>query len=289
MKKIIALIMAAIMALSLIACAPATEDNKSEYKVAMVTDYGDITDQSFNQTTWEAVVAFGQEHNIETKYYKPTTNDTASRVASVELAIADGYNVIVLPGYAFGATIAEVSGEYPEVKFIALDVAKGDLLEGGVPLKGEQYDYNPDAWDLSKYEEIVFCGYGEPTERLNDLLEVAKHIRSKSSIKIRINTNGLADLIWKESTAPKLEGLIDTVSVSLNATNKDEYLKVVRPKFGIESYDAMLKFTKDCTKYVPSVVMTVVDIVTSPEEQELCKKICESVGATLRVRPYIKE
>ena len=159
MKKIIALILAAIMALSLIACAPATEDNKSEYKVAMVTDYGDITDQSFNQTTWEAVVAFGQEHNIETKYYKPTTNDTASRVASVELAIADGYNVIVLPGYAFGATIAEVSGEYPEVKFIALDVAKGDLLEGGVPLKGEQYDYNPDAWDLSKYVhmENVYC------------------------------------------------------------------------------------------------------------------------------------
>ena len=83
--------------------------------------------------------------------------------------------------------------------------------------------------------------------------------------------------------------LIDTVSVSLNATNKDEYLKVVRPKFGIDSYDAMLKFTKDCTKYVPSVVMTVVDIVTSPEEQELCRKICESVGAALRVRPYIKE
>ena len=159
MKKIIALILAAIMALSLIACAPATEDNKSEYKVAMVTDYGDITDQSFNQTTWEAVVAFGQEHNIETKYYKPTTNDTSSRVASVELAIADGYNVIVLPGYAFGATIAEVSGDYPDVKFIALDVAKGDLLEGGVPLKGEQYDYNPDAWDLSKYVHMnnVYC------------------------------------------------------------------------------------------------------------------------------------
>ena len=130
-----------------------------------------------------------------------------------------------------------------------------------------------DTWDLSKYEEIVFCGYGEPTERLNDLLEVAKHIRSKSSIKIRINTNGLADLIWNESTAPKLEGLIDTVSVSLNAPNKDEYLKVVRPKFGIDSYDAMLKFTKDCTKYVPSVVMTVVDIVTSPKEHELCRKI----------------
>ena len=143
-----------------------------------------------------------------------------------------------------------------------------------------------DTWDLSKYNEIVFCGYGEPTERLYDLLEVAKYIKSKSDIKIRINTNGLADLIWNEKTASKLEGLIDTVSVSLNATNKEEYLKVVRPKFGIDSYDAMLNFTKDCSKYVPNVVMTVVDVVTSKEEQELCRTICESVGAVLRVRPY---
>lgn len=145
---------------------------------------------------------------------------------------------------------------------------------------------NIDTWDLSQYKEIVFCGYGEPTERLDDLLEVAKYIKSKSDIKIRINTNGLADLIWNEPTAPKLQGLIDTVSISLNATNKEEYLKIVRPKFGIESYEAMLKFTKECTKYVPSVVMTVVDIVVSKEEQEICRKICESVGATLRIRPY---
>ncbi len=143
-----------------------------------------------------------------------------------------------------------------------------------------------DEWDLSKYSEVVFCGYGEPTERLPELLEVAKYIKSKSDISIRINTNGLADLIWKEKTASKLEGLIDSVSVSLNATNKDEYLKVVRPGFGIESFDAMLSFTKDCTKYVPNVMMTVVDVVTSKEEQEVCRKICESVGAKLRVRPY---
>ena len=143
-----------------------------------------------------------------------------------------------------------------------------------------------DAWDLTQYSEVVFCGYGEPTERLDDLLKVAAYIKSKSNIQIRINTNGLADLIWNEKTAPKLNGLIDAVSISLNATNKEDYLKIVRPKFGIDSYDAMLKFTKDCTDFVPSVVMTVVDIVTSKEEQELCRKICESVGATLRIRPY---
>lgn len=153
------------------------------------------------------------------------------------------------------------------------------------PTVGEVCD-SIDSWDLTQYNEIVFCGYGEPTERFDDLLKVAAHIKSKSNIKIRINTNGLADLIWNEKTAPKMKGLIDTVSISLNATNKEDYFKIVRPKFGIDSYDAMLRFTKDCTDYVPNVVMTVVDVVTSKEEQETCRKICKSVGATLRIRPY---
>ncbi|MBQ6627143.1 MAG: TIGR04100 family radical SAM protein [Ruminococcus sp.] len=145
-----------------------------------------------------------------------------------------------------------------------------------------------DTWDLTIYDEIIFCGYGEPTERLYDILEVAKYIKSKSNIRIRINTNGLADLIWNKSTAPDLKGIIDEVSISLNATNKEDYLEVVKPKFGIESYDAMLKFTKECTQYVSSVMMTVVDTVTSKEDQEKCREICESVGATFRVRPYSK-
>lgn len=143
-----------------------------------------------------------------------------------------------------------------------------------------------DKWDLSKYSEIVFCGYGEPTMRLDDLLKVAAYIKSKSNIPLRINTNGLGDMIAGEKVAHKLEGLIDTVSVSLNATNKEDYFKLVRPKFGIDSYDAMLSFTKECTKYVPNVIMTVVDEVTSKEEQEKCREICESIGAKLRVRPY---
>ena len=143
-----------------------------------------------------------------------------------------------------------------------------------------------DKWELSEYSEVVFCGYGEPTERLDDILAVAKYIKSKSNIKIRINTNGLSDLIHGEPTAKRLAGLIDSVSVSLNATNKDDYLKVVRPKFGIESYDAMLAFTKDATKYVPEVVMTVVDVVTSKEEQDKSLAICDSLGAKLRIRPY---
>ena len=166
MKKILALLLALVMVLSLAACGGKTEEAAeapataaSEYKVAMVTDYGDITDQSFNQTTWEAVIEFGETNGVEYKYYKPTSNDTAGRVASVELAIAEGYNVIVMPGYAFGGTIAEVSGEYPDIKFIALDVAAGDLLETAVALKGEQYDYNPDNWNLNDYVYMdnVYC------------------------------------------------------------------------------------------------------------------------------------
>ena len=138
MKKILTLLLVLVMALSLVACGGSeTAETKAagenaaaetaEYKVAMVTDYGDITDQSFNQTTWEAVVKFGQDNGVETKYYKPTSNDTAGRVASVELAIAEGHNVIVMPGFAFAATIAEVQDVYTDVKFIALDVSEYDI------------------------------------------------------------------------------------------------------------------------------------------------------------------
>ena len=142
------------------------------------------------------------------------------------------------------------------------------------------------AWDLERMDEVVFCGYGEPTERLKDLLEVAAWLKENYKIPIRINTNGLADLIWGEPTARWLEGKIDAVSVSLNAIDAEEYLRLTRSKFGIGSFDAMLKFTKDCTSYVPRVMMTVVDQVTTPEEQQSAQKICESLGAALRVRPF---
>jgi len=146
MKKLTALLLAVVMMLGMVSIASA-----EDAKIAMVTDYGDITDQSFNQTTWEAVVKFGTDNNVEYKYYKPDTNDTAGRVAKVEQAIDEGYNVIVMPGYAFGGTIAEISGEYEDVKFIALDVGAGDLLETAVALKSQTYDYNPDNWNLNDY------------------------------------------------------------------------------------------------------------------------------------------
>ena len=169
MKKFLAMILALVMALSLVACGGNTnpDDNQNtdepntntEYKVAMITDYGDITDQSFNQTTYEACKAFADANGVEFSYFKPAGDNTADRVAMIESAVDQGFNVIVMPGYAFGGAIVEAAPQYKDVKFIALDVAKGDLLEAGVAAKGETYDYNPDNWDLATYVDMsnVYC------------------------------------------------------------------------------------------------------------------------------------
>ncbi len=168
MKKILSLLLAATLVMGcLVGCGGGGNNDgggsnaggDEAYKVAMITDYGDITDQSFNQTTYEACQAFCKANNIKFKYFKPTANTTADRVKSVELAVDEGYNVIVMPGYSFGGTIAEVSEEYSDIKFIALDVAAGDLLEAAVPNAGEEYDYNPDNWNLEDYVYMdnVYC------------------------------------------------------------------------------------------------------------------------------------
>ena len=142
--------------------------------------------------------------------------------------------------------------------------------------------------NLDDFSELVFCGYGEPTERLDDLLSVARHVKSlRPGMHIRLNTNGLSDLIHGEPTAGKLKGLVDTVSISLNTPDPEEYLKVCRPKFGIGSWQAMVDFAKSCNGVVGEVVMTVVDSpVTTPQAQAKASEIATSVGARLRVRPY---
>ena len=153
MKKILALVMALCMVFALCACgqtaapaesaAPAEESAApveesaepaaAEYKVAMITDYGDITDQSFNQTTYEGCKAFCEANSVEFKYYKPAGDSTAERVAMVDAAVADGYNVIVMPGFAFGETVTQVADLYPDVYFVALDVSQGDLGDYVLP------------------------------------------------------------------------------------------------------------------------------------------------------------
>ena len=145
MKKFLALMLALVMALSLVACGQKNQDSNGTYdtdkdtdvtdvayKVAMITDYGDITDQSFNQTTYEACKAFAEANGVDFQYFKPAGDNTADRVAMIESAVDQGYNVIVMPGYAFGAAIAETAPKFSDVKFIALDVSAGDLGEGFV-------------------------------------------------------------------------------------------------------------------------------------------------------------
>ena len=171
MKKFFALLLSLAMVLALVACgqketttpddtqAPDDTTPEVEYKVAMITDYGDITDQSFNQTTYEACKAFAEDNSIEFSYFKPAGDNTADRVAMIEKAVDEGFNVIVMPGYAFGGAIVEAAPEFPDVKFIALDVAAGDLLETAVAKAGETYDYTPENWDLNKYVDMsnVYC------------------------------------------------------------------------------------------------------------------------------------
>ena len=149
-------------------------------------------------------------------------------------------------------------------------------------------------WDWNEYKELVFCGYGEPTERLDVLVTIAKWMRENHpEVKIRVNTNGLGDLIWGRDITLELAGkstrspIVDTVSVSLNTDDPEEYLKVCRPKFGAAAYPALKTFAQNAARRGIKVVMTIVDTpVTTKEQQARCREIAESLGATLRIRPY---
>lgn len=169
MKKLLSLILCLVMVLSLVACGGDKEANNNNdtntntenqqddntpvdntaFKVAMVTDYGDITDQSFNQTTYEACQAFCTEKGLDFTYFKPASDSDEDRIASIEQAIDEGYNVIVMPGYAFGKAIKETAGDNPDVTFIALDVSQGDL--------GDDYVVPSNLYCAVYQEEL--CGY----------------------------------------------------------------------------------------------------------------------------------
>lgn len=140
--------------------------------------------------------------------------------------------------------------------------------------------------DLDKYTEIVFCGYGEPTCRLDTVIAVADELKARPSCPLlRINTNGLSDLINSKSTAESLCNVMDIISISLNAGTKDEYMKVTRPKYP-EAFEAMQKFTSDCVKTKSAqVIMSVVDVIP-PEQIQASREIAEKLGAVLRVRAF---
>ncbi len=138
-------------------------------------------------------------------------------------------------------------------------------------------------YDLSKFTEIVFCGYGEPMERADDVVQIAQRLKELSDIPLRMNTNGLSDLINGRKTAHLLKDF-DTVSISLNAPTSQEYDKVTNPKFD-GAFEAMINFAKDCKQYIPKVIFSVVDVI-SEEQISRCRVLAESMSIPLRVRVY---
>lgn len=141
-------------------------------------------------------------------------------------------------------------------------------------------------FNRENYKEVVFCGFGEPTEAFEVLKEAAAFIKKEWKLPIRINTNGQGSLINGRNIAPELEGLIDTVSISLNHPDPKKYQELVRSRFGEAGFEGMLSFAKECVKYVPHVVMTTVDTTITKEEEERCRKICEEIGAVYRIRSW---
>lgn len=143
-----------------------------------------------------------------------------------------------------------------------------------------------DEVDKTKYEEVTFCGYGEPMERAEELIEISKYIKATSSLRIRINTNGLVSLIHPTFDLYKMKGVIDSVSISLNASNPDDYYMITRSRFGLPSYNSMLNFAIIASSIVPKVAFTVVDVI-GQEEVEACQRRADDIGVPLRVRKYI--
>ncbi|MBQ7125007.1 MAG: radical SAM protein [Clostridia bacterium] len=142
--------------------------------------------------------------------------------------------------------------------------------------------------DPNKYDSLVFCGYGEPTERLDDMLYVCRQIKAEYDVPIRLNTNGQSDLINLRSTASEFEGAIDKISISLNSPTAEGYQDVCHSIFGKEAFDAIIKFATEVKSFVPSVVFSVVKDTIPDSDIEKCREIAERCGVPLRVRSYIQ-
>lgn len=143
-----------------------------------------------------------------------------------------------------------------------------------------------DDFDFTKVSSAVFCGYGEPTNSYDNLVKTVEYIKSiNPNINLRLNTNGLSDLINEKPTAKELSMLFDCISVSLNEPTSEKYDKITRNIYEGKAFNAMLDFTRECVKYCKKVRMTVVDVI-SPEEIEQAQKVCESTGAQFVVRSF---
>lgn len=143
------------------------------------------------------------------------------------------------------------------------------------------------AGEAGAYREVVFCGYGEPLLRWEVVVEVARALKARYGVAIRVNTNGLAEALLKERILPKLQGLVDTISISLNAADAATYDRLCRPSLGPEAYPALLRFIRESKKFIPRVVVSVVQIPGF--DPEPARKIAEELGVELRIRSYLTE
>lgn len=141
-----------------------------------------------------------------------------------------------------------------------------------------------DEFDFSGYEELVFCGYGEPTCEVDMLVETAKYVKEKTGLKIRLNTNGLGNLYNKRDIVPELATVIDSISISLNAPDSESYNKVTRPQFE-NAFEALLSFAESCNKVIPLTQLSIVDVLPK-EDIEKCQKLADDRGIRLRIRKF---
>ena len=144
-------------------------------------------------------------------------------------------------------------------------------------------------FDMSRYDEVVFCGFGEPTEAWEVLKQVAAYVKETYGLPVRVNTNGQGSLINGRDIAPEFAGLVDAVSISLNTPNPVRYAELTRSRFGTEAFPAMLDFAREVRRYVPDVTMTTVETTLTPEEEAACRAICDELGVTYRIRRWVEQ
>ena len=222
MKKFLTVLLILTMVFAMTACGGNDEGGDAEsYAVAMITDYGDITDESFNQTTYEACKEFCEANGIKFNYFKPAGDNTADRVAMVDQAVGEGYNVIVMPGYAFGGTVVEAAPNYPDVKFIVLDVSKGDILEAAVTKAGETYDYQPDNWNLEDYFDMsnVYCVVYQE--------EIAGYMAGYAAVKLGYEKLGFLGGMAVPAVVRYGQGFVQGCDAAAAEMNKDIDLNYV--------------------------------------------------------------
>lgn len=223
MKKFLTLLLILTMVFTFAACGGGNDDggDAESYAVAMITDYGDITDESFNQTTYEACKEFCEANDIQFNYFKPAGDNTADRVAMVDQAVGEGYNVIVMPGYAFGGTVVEAAPNYPDVKFIVLDVSKGDILEAAVTKAGETYDYQPDNWNLEDYFDMsnVYCVVYQE--------EIAGYMAGYAAVKLGYEKLGFLGGMAVPAVVRYGQGFVQGCDAAAAEMNKDIDLNYV--------------------------------------------------------------